>query len=76
MLPYPNLHFDPDGDILPFVQLRRKRVSRVAHVAGQMAMVEGNFERREADGSAASLAVIATAAGAWRGLAAHDTGLA
>jgi hypothetical protein len=33
-----------------------------------MAVIEGDFEKGEADGSSASLAVIATAARAWRGL--------
>ena len=42
----------------------------------RMAMIEGDFEKGEADGSAASLAVIATAASAWRGLAARPTGSA
>jgi hypothetical protein len=36
-----------------------------------MAVVEGDFEKGEADGSAASLTVIATAARAWRGMAAN-----
>jgi hypothetical protein len=34
-----------------------------------MAVSEGDFEKGEADGSSASLAVIAIAARAWRGLA-------
>jgi hypothetical protein len=42
----------------------------------RMAMIEGDFEKGEVDGSAASLAVIATAASAWRGLAARHTGSA
>jgi hypothetical protein len=33
-----------------------------------MAVVEGDFEKGEADGSLASLAVIAAAASAWRNL--------
>jgi hypothetical protein len=37
-----------------------------------MAVTEGDFEKGEADGSAASLTVIATAVSAWRGLASRD----
>jgi hypothetical protein len=33
-----------------------------------MAVIEGDFEKGEADGSSASLTVIAIAARAWRGL--------
>jgi hypothetical protein len=51
-----------------FAQMRRKPVLCFAHVTNQMAVVEGDFEKGEADGSAASLAVIAIAARAWRGL--------
>ena len=52
-----------------FAQARRKPVLCFAHVTNQMAMVEGDFEKGEAAGSAASLKVIAIAASAWRGLA-------
>ena len=52
-----------------FARMRRKSVLCFAHVTNQMAVVEGDFEKGEADGSAASLAVIATAARAWRELA-------
>jgi len=55
-----------------FAQLRRKPVLCFAHVTNQMAILEGDFEKGEADGSAASLTVIAAAAVAWRGLAGHD----
>ena len=44
-----------------------KPVLCFAHVTNQMAVVEGDFEKGEADGSAASLEVIATVARAWRG---------
>jgi uridine phosphorylase len=52
-----------------FAQARRKPVLCFAHVTNQMAVAEGDFEKGEADGAAASLGVIATAASAWRGLA-------
>src|SRR6516162_3953852 len=54
-----------------FAQVRQKPVLCFAHVTNQMAVVEGDFEKGEADGSAASLTVIATAARAWRGMAAN-----
>jgi uridine phosphorylase len=49
-----------------FAKARRKPVLCFAHVTNQMAVIEGDFEKGEADGSSASLAVIATAARAWR----------
>src|SRR5712671_1580009 len=52
-----------------FAEARHKPVLCFAHVTNQMAVSEGDFEKGEADGSAASLNVIATAASAWRGLA-------
>ncbi len=52
-----------------FAQARGKPVLCFAHVTNQMAVSEGDFEKGEADGSAASLNVIATAASAWRELA-------
>jgi uridine phosphorylase len=55
-----------------FAQARRKPVLCFAHVTNQMAVNEGDFEKGEADGSSGSLSVIATAARAWRRLAAHD----
>jgi uridine phosphorylase len=51
-----------------FAKARRKPVLCFAQVTNQMAVIEGDFEKGEADGSSASLAVIATAARAWRGL--------
>lgn len=51
-----------------FAQARRKPVLCFAHVTNQMAVVEGDFEKGEADGSRASLEVIAVAANAWRNL--------
>ena len=49
-----------------FAQVRRKPVLCFAHVTNQMAVVEGDFEKGEADGSAAALRVIAGAARSWR----------
>ena len=51
-----------------FAKARRKPVLCFAHVTNQMAVIEGDFEKGEADGSSASLGVIATAARAWRRL--------
>ncbi len=53
-----------------------KPVLCFAHVTNQMAVVEGDFEKGEADGSAASLSVIAAAASAWRDLDVHELVLA
>lgn len=50
-----------------FAQRRRKPVLCFAHVTNQMAVCEGDFEKGEADGSVASLAVLGAAARAWRG---------
>jgi len=51
-----------------FAKARCKPVLCFAHVTNQMALIEGDFEKGEADGSSASLAVIAIAACAWRRL--------
>ena len=51
-----------------FACARRRPVLCFAHVTNQMAVVEGDFEKGEADGSSASLSVIAAAARAWRDL--------
>jgi purine-nucleoside phosphorylase len=51
-----------------FAKARCKPVLCFAHVTNQMAVIEGDFEKGEADGSSASLTVIAIAARAWRGL--------
>ncbi len=51
-----------------FATARCRPVLCFAHVTNQMAVEAGDFEKGEADGSAASLEVIAAAAGAWRGL--------
>jgi uridine phosphorylase len=55
-----------------FAQARRRPVLCFAHVTNQMAVVEGDFEKGDGDGTAASLGVIAIAASAWRGLAARE----
>jgi purine-nucleoside phosphorylase len=59
-----------------FAHARRKPVLCFAHVTNQLAVVEGDFEKGEADGSSASLSVIAAAAGAWRAFAARETSFA
>ena len=51
-----------------FACARRRPVLCFAHVTNQMAVIEGDFEKGEADGSSASLSVIAAAATAWRSL--------
>ncbi|HVC62801.1 MAG TPA: hypothetical protein VND19_20860 [Acetobacteraceae bacterium] len=45
-----------------FARARGRAVLCFAHVTNQMALIEGDFEKGEADGSRASLDVIATAA--------------
>jgi uridine phosphorylase len=55
-----------------FARARRQPVLCFAHVTNQMAVVEGDFEKGDADGTAASLGVIAIAASGWRGLAARE----
>jgi uridine phosphorylase len=57
-----------------FARARCKPVLCFAHVTNQMAVIEGDFEKGEADGSAASLEVIAAAASAWRNLSARSDG--
>ena len=48
-----------------FATARRKPVLCFAHVTNQMALVEGDFEKGEADGTVDALAVIVAAARAW-----------
>ncbi len=50
-----------------FATARRKPVLCFAHVTNQMAMIEGDFEKGEANGVVNALAVIRAAAKAWRG---------
>jgi uridine phosphorylase len=49
-----------------FSAARRKPVLCFAHVTNQMALVEGDFEKGEADGTVDALAVIVAAARRWR----------
>jgi uridine phosphorylase len=49
-----------------FAAARGKPVLCFAHVTNQMAIVSGDFEKGEANGAAAALAVIAAAARGWR----------
>jgi uridine phosphorylase len=51
-----------------FSQARRKPVLCFAHVTNQMALIEGDFEKGEADGTVDALAVIVTAARACKSL--------
>jgi len=48
-----------------FAEARRKPVLCFAHVTNQMALVEGDFEKGEADGAVDALAVIVAAASAF-----------
>jgi uridine phosphorylase len=50
-----------------FATARGKSVLCFAHVTNQMALIEGDFEKGEADGTVDALAVIRAAAEAWRG---------
>lgn len=49
-----------------FAEARRVPVLCLAHVTNRMAQVEGDFEKGEADGSTAALAILASIALAWR----------
>jgi len=49
-----------------FAEARGKPVVCFAHVTNQMARIEGDFEKGEADGSVDALAVIAATAKTWR----------
>jgi uridine phosphorylase len=49
-----------------FAQARQRPVICFAHVTNQMAQIEGDFEKGEAEGSVDALAVIIAAARAWR----------
>jgi uridine phosphorylase len=51
-----------------FAQARQKPVLCFAHVTNQMALLEGDFEKGEADGSVDALAVIYAAALVWSGV--------
>jgi hypothetical protein len=49
-----------------FAAARRKPVVCFAHVTNQMARIEGDFEKGEADGSVSALGVIRAAGEAWQ----------
>ena len=49
-----------------FAAARGKPVLCFAHITNQMALVEGDFEKGEADGTVDALAVVCAAAEAWR----------
>jgi hypothetical protein len=49
-----------------FSRAREKPVLCLAHVTNQMAVAGGDFEKGEAEGAYASLAVIEAVARAWR----------
>jgi uridine phosphorylase len=49
-----------------FAEARSRPVLCFAHVTNQMAMVSGDFEKGEADGTVDALALIAAVASAWR----------
>ena len=49
-----------------FATARRRDVVCFAHVTNQLAQVEGDFEKGEADGAAEALALLALTAQAWR----------
>jgi uridine phosphorylase len=57
-----------------FGEARHRPVVCFAHVTNQMALIEGDFEKGEADGSVDALAVIAAAGRAWRGGATRRLG--
>ena len=50
---------------MPSPRPRKKPVICFAHVTNQLAQVEGDFEKGEADGSVDALAVLVAAARAW-----------
>ena len=49
-----------------FAAARGRAVLCFAHVTNHMALIEGDFEKGEADGTVDALAVICAAADAWR----------
>jgi purine-nucleoside phosphorylase len=49
-----------------FAAARGKAVLCFAHVTNQMALIEGDFEKGEADGTVDALAVVCAAAEGWR----------
>jgi hypothetical protein len=49
-----------------FARARHRAVLCLAHVTNQMGRIEGDFEKGEADGAQASLALVAALASRWR----------
>ena len=49
-----------------FAEARRRPVLCLAHVTNQMAVIDGDFEKGEADGASASLQVLEAIARAWK----------
>jgi purine-nucleoside phosphorylase len=49
-----------------FARARGKPVLCIAHVTNQMAVIDGDFEKGEADGAQASLAIVAAIARTWQ----------
>lgn len=56
-----------------FAAARGKSVLCFAHVTNQMALIEGDFEKGEDDGTVDALAVIRAAADAWRRAGGHPS---
>jgi uridine phosphorylase len=56
-----------------FAQARQKPVICFAHVTNQMAQVEGDFEKGEANGSVDAMRVIRATASAWLGRGVRST---
>lgn len=54
-----------------FAEARGKPVICFAHVTNQMASIEGDFEKGEADGTVEAFAVVRAAADVWRRQATH-----
>ena len=68
----PRMHGARWAVLYAFARMRRKPAACFAHATNQMAVVEADFKKGDADGSAAALKVIAGAARAWRRLAAAE----
>lgn len=54
------------ASLYAFAEAKRKPVVCFAHITNRMGMVEGDFEKGEADGSIQSLRLIEAVAGCWR----------
>ena len=49
-----------------FARARRARVICLAHVTNRLALIEGDFEKGDADGSTDALTVLAAVTRSWR----------